>query len=333
MRVISERGAAGYYSGKVAADLVGRLQELGGLHTLDDFAGQSAEYVEPIRTSYRGYELYECPPNGRGITALLMLNMLDGVDVARLDPLSAEWLHLQAETTKLAFHVTESLVADPARANVPVDWILSPGFAETLRLQIRPDRALEPSDIALPVHPDTVYLTVVDRDRTAVSFINSIYQAFGSGIVGPETGILLHNRGLGFVLDPEHPNCIGPRKRPLHTIIPAMLVKGGRAVMPFGVMGGLYQSVGQIQLLTGILDHGMDPQQAIDVPRSLCANGVYQLEPTIPDEVASELQRLGHVIERAEAPLGGAQAIWIDWDRGTLLGASDGRKDGCALGF
>ena len=211
--------------------------------------------------------------------------------------------------------------------------MLSKQKAEALRRRIRPDGLITDLLTVAPVHPETIYLTVVDGDRNAVSFINSLCFAFGSGLVSPKTGVVLQNRGAGFMLTPDHPNCIGPGKRPRHTIIPGLLAKSGRAVMPFGVMGGQYQPVGQVQLLTNVLDFEMDLQQAIDLPRSMHFAGVYMLETGVPEPVADGLRRLGHDVERMATAWGSAQAIWIDWKRGTLTGGSDPRKDGCAIGY
>ena len=218
---------------------------------------------------------------------------------------------------------------------MPVDDLLSDRHAETLRAAIDPERALaELPPSRLPAHADTVYLTVVDRDRTAVSFINSLYHSFGSGLVGPKSGVMLHNRGSAFVVDPDHPNCIAPGKRPMHTIIPGMLAKDGRAVMPFGVMGGHYQAAGHAHLLSNLLDYGLDLQEAIDLPRVFAEpEGPVQVESGVPADAVEGLKRRGHKIGAPDRPIGGAQAIRIDWESGVLTGASEPRKDGCALGY
>ena len=333
LEVIAREGRDGFYLGAVAADIVDYLRSLGGLHTLEDLAAQRSEYVLPIKTTYRGYEVYQCPPNGQGIAVLFMLNILEGFDLRTLEPLGVERLHLQAEATRLAYDICETTIGDPSCTDVPVDDMLSKQKAEALRRRIRPDGLITDLPTVAPVHPETVYLTVVDGDRNAVSFINSLCFAFGSGLVSPKTGVVLQNRGAGFMLTADHPNCIGPGKRPRHTIIPGLLAKSGRAVMPFGVMGGQYQPVGQVQLLTNVLDFEMDLQQAIDLPRSMHFAGVYMLETGVLEPVADGLRRLGYDVERMATAWGSAQAIWIDWERGTLTGGSDPRKDGCAIGY
>ncbi len=334
LRTIARKGPPGFYRGAVARDIVGYLRRLGGLHTLEDFANHTSDYVMPIHTHYHGHKVCEIPPNGQGITALIMLNILRGFDLGGLDPNGYKRLHLEAEAGRLAYAARDAFVADPGAAKVPTARLLSRRHAESERARIRRDRAitdLRPAS-ALPL-VDTVYLTVVDRDRNAVSFINSTFWSFGSGLVSPKTGVVLQNRGAGFTLEPGHPNCIGPSKRPLHTIIPGMLMKGARAVMPFGVMGGYYQPAGHAHLVSNVLDFGMDLQEAIDSPRALHIEGVLNLERGINDETARRLRRLGHKVKRPKAPFGGAQAIWIDAKGGTLIGASEPRKDGCALGY
>ncbi len=335
LEIIAEHGRDGFYTGPVAEDIVGHLQSLGGLHTLDDFAKAAGEYVTPIKTEYAGFEVWECPPNGQGMAALEILNILGNFDVSGLEPLSAERLHLEIEAVRLAYQDRDNLLADPAMADVPVDWLLSADHAQERAQAISRDRAMGPLPPSrFPEHADTVYLCVVDGDGCAVSLINSIFKAFGSGICGPESGVILHNRGAGFVLDPNHPNCIAPGKRPMHTIIPGMAAKDGRAVMPFGVMGGHYQAAGHAHFLTNLWDFGLDLQEALDLPRlfPLIENYV-EVEAGMPPDTIQGLEKLGHRFVGAEKPIGGGQAIWIDHEAGVLTGASDPRKDGAAIGY
>ncbi len=332
---IAEEGPDGFYKGSVAEDMVGLLRHLGGLHTLEDFAAAAGEYVTPISTDYRGHRVFECPPNGQGMIALEMLNILSGFDFAGLDPLSTERLHLEIEVARLAHQDRDSFLADPAQADVPVQRLLSEDYAAAQRGRISPDKAM--TDLPPPAAAggaNTVYLCVVDKDRNAVSFINSLFNSFGSGFLSPRTGVMLHSRGQSFRVEPGHPNCIAPGKRPYHTIIPGMLVRDGRAVMPFGVMGAHYQAQGQTHLLTNLLDFGLDVQEAIDLARvQATPQGDIEVEEGVPAAVQAALSGLGHRLVAPDAPIGGAQAIQIDWDKGTLTGGSDPRKDGCALGY
>lgn len=334
LRRIGTEGAEAFYRGPIAREIVAALNARGGLHSLADFAAFAPEYVEPIRGGYRGYEVCECPPNGQGTVVLIMLNILEGLALSALDPLGAERFHLEAEAARLAFRDRDAFIADPRHGSVPLDALLSKERAARLRGAIRLERAMEAlPPPALPAHPDTVYLAVVDGEGNAVSFINSLFHGFGSGIYVPGAGVMLHNRGASFRLEPGHPNGIAPRKRPLHTIIPGMLMKEGRAVMPFGVMGGHFQPVGQVHLLTNMLDFGMDPQAALDFPRGFHFEGIYALEAGVPEATLEALRSRGHAVARSNEPLGGGQAIWIDAARGVLIGGSDPRKDGCALGL
>ncbi len=331
---IAEDGPAGFYSGPVAADIVSALRAEGGVQSLDDFEAASGAYVTPIRTHYRGYEIVECPPNGQGLVVLLMLNLLAGFELGGLDPLGPERFHLAGEAARLAYRDRDGLIADPDAAAVPVETLLSIAYADQLRSLIASDQRIGtlPTAGTTP-HRDTVYLCAVDSERNAVSFINSLFHAFGSGIYAPNAGVMLQNRGAGFTLAAGHPNCLVAGKRPLHTIIPGMLVKDGRTVMPFGVMGGHFQPAGNVHVLTNLIDFGMDPQAALDLPRGFCMEQSYELETGVPETTAKTLAALGHSVVRAAGPLGGGQAILIDWERGVLIGGSDPRKDGCALGY
>jgi gamma-glutamyltranspeptidase / glutathione hydrolase len=333
LRAIAKNGRDAFYKGEIAEDMVETLRGIGGLHTMEDFAEHTTETTSPIGTMYKGLDVWQCPPNGPGITMLVMLNILSRFDLTKFAPLSIERFHLEAEAARIAYMMREQYIGDPAQVDVDVAHILAKEFASEYVGKIRMDRMLDLPNVAPPMNPSTVYITVVDKDRNVCSFINSIAHAFGSAIVSNKTGILLQNRAGGFRIQPGHPNCIAPRKRPLHTIIPALVTKNGRALMPYGVMGGQYQPVGQTHVLTNMLDYGCDVQEAIDMPRGLHYEGVYQLEDGVPAATVEGLKRLGHKTMSVVAPLGGGQAIWIDWDKGTLTGGSDPRKDGCALGY
>jgi gamma-glutamyltranspeptidase/glutathione hydrolase len=333
LRAIAKDGRDAFYQGAIAEDMVETLRGVGGLHTLDDFAAHTTETTSPIGTIYKGHDVWQCPPNGPGLTMLVMLNILSRFDLTKFPAMSIERFHLEAEAARVAYLMREQYIGDPGHVDVDVVRILTREFAEEYGGKIRMDRMLDLPVVTPPMNPSTVYITVVDKDRNVCSFINSIAQSFGSAIVSNNTGILLQNRGGGFRIQPGHPNCIAPGKRPLHTIIPSLVTKNGRAQMPFGVMGGQYQPVGQTHVLTNMLDYGCDVQEAIDMPRGLHYEGVYQLEDGVPADIVEGLRKLGHKTTSLLAPLGGGQAIWIDWDKGTLTGGSDPRKDGCALGY
>jgi gamma-glutamyltranspeptidase / glutathione hydrolase len=333
LRRIGQEGREAFYEGAVRREIVTRLKSLGGLHEEEDFAAQCSNWVEPIHASYQGYEVYECPPNGQGMAALMILRTLAGYALDGNAFSETDRLHLLAEASKAAYWVRDNFICDPEHVAVDVAGFLSEARAERARRTIRLDRAMPGPSWAEIEHKDTVYLCTVDRDGNACSFINSLFSSFGTGILAPECGVLLHNRGTGFRTIPGHPNAIAPRKRPLHTIIPGMLVKDGRAIMPFGVMGGHYQAVGHAHFIHRLLDRGMDPQQAAEQPRILPLNGVLQVERANPEPIVSELARRGHEILMLEVPLGGCQAIWIDQERGVLIGGSEPRKDGLALGY
>ncbi|MDF1722474.1 MAG: gamma-glutamyltransferase [Minwuia sp.] len=334
LKRIAAEGRDGFYAGPVADDIVTYLNSIDATHALDDFTAQRCEYVDPISSEYAGRQITEIPPNGQGITALLMLNILKGYDLSAYGPTSVERLHIEAEATRLAFAARDRHVADPRQAEVPVEMLLSDAFADELRAQISLGHAMADDDQATgPQYRDTVYLTVVDRDLNCVSFINSLYFAFGSCKTAPKSGVILQNRGAGFVVKPGHPNCIAPRKRPLHTIIPGMALKDGRCEISFGVMGGGYQPVGHAHLLTNIYDYGMDVQEAIDCPRAFHVGGKLDVERSLSDDVVAGLGALGHETNVPEMPWGGGQAIMIDYANGTLAAGSDPRKDGMAMGY
>ena len=332
LKTIAAQGPRAFYRGPIADDMVATVAERGSFLTADDFANHRGEVVAPITTNYRGLDLYELPPNGQGLTALVLMNILEEFDLAALDPSGPDRFHLMLEAARLAYAVRDTHLADPAHMRVPVPALIDKAFARDLAARI--DRSRR---VALPRTPtpgsDTVYLTVVDRDRKAVSVINTLFSYFGVGICTEQTGIMLTNRGACFVVDPGHPNTFGPGKRPMHTIIPALAGRDGRIEMAFGVMGAHYQPMGHVQLVTNMVDYGMDVQTAIDAPRAFFVGEETVIERGIPTETAAGLAARGHDVAVAHAPHGGAQAICIDWQRGVLIGGSDPRKDGCALGY
>lgn len=332
LRRIAMDGRAGFYEGEVAEDMVASLRALGGSHTLDDFETVACDYTTPISGTYAGLDLVEHPPNGQGATAILLLNILKQFDVAAMDPLGAERIHIEAEATKLAYDARARFMGD-ADHMARLDHMLSEDTAKSLAGLIRPDAVLPPALTgAEAVHKDTIYITVVDKDRMAVSLIYSIFHGFGSGLASDKFGILFQNRGAGFTLQEGHANEAAPGKRPMHTIIPGMLRKQGRVIAPFGVMGGQYQSTGHARFVSNIADFGMDPQQAIDAPRAFAEQGVLKVERGYGADVHQALSDLGHDVQIPDTAIGGAQTILIGED-GVLRGGSDPRKDGIALGY
>lgn len=332
LRRIAEHGREGFYEGEVAEDMVASLRALGGTHSLEDFAATACDYTRPISGAYGDMELVEHPPNGQGATAILMAKILSHFDIAGMEPFGAARAHVEAEAAKLAYDARNRFIADPANMT-RLDHMLSDDTAARLAALIDPDRAMAAAaPLSEAVHRETIYLTVVDRDRMVVSLIYSIFHSFGSGLASSRFGINFQNRGAGFTLAPGHPNEAAGGKRPMHTIIPAMLRRKGRVVMPFGVMGGAYQPNGHVRFLTNVVDFGMHPQQAIDGPRSFSDAGEMLVERGYADAVRDQLAAMGHRVSIPTGPIGGAQAIWID-DNGVLMGASDPRKDGCALGY
>src|SRR5499426_1216099 len=330
LRTIAAKGPRAFYEGPIADDIVATVAARGSFLAAEDFTRHRGEVVAPISTNYRGLDVLELPPNTQGLTTLVLLNILERFDLAALDPLGPDRFHLALEAARLAYAVRDTHVADPAFMRAEVAALLDKRFAAELAGRI--DRARR-----VPRAPsfgsDTVYLSVVDRDRMAVSLINSLFSHFGVGICTQETGILLTNRGACFVVDPDHPNTFGPNKRPMHTIIPALGFRGGRCELSFGVMGSHYQPMGHVQVVTNIVDYAMDVQAAIDAPRAFFVGETTVVEHALPPASVEGLRARGHQVAPAPSPWGGAQAIRIDWERGVLIGGSDPRKDGCALGY
>lgn len=334
LKRIARDGRDGFYAGETAADIVAEMQEMGGLHTLEDFANQRCAYVEPIAVRHKGVDLLELPPANQGIVACLLMKMLARLGPLSDEPVDVQRYHVMTEAVRLAYAARDQFVADPDMAKVPVDHMLSDGFVEELVRRIdRKKRKADLGDIPQPKGSDTIYMAVVDEDGMLVSFINSIFSGFGSGLVTRKTGIVLQNRGQGFVLDPRHRNCIAPGKRPLHTLIPAMTMKDGKPLMAFGVMGGQFQAAGHALVLSNMLDYGLDPQEAIDSPRIFFEGGTLWCEDSVPEAVLQGLAKLGHPVARKPEPWGGSQIVMIDRANGTLVGASDPRKDGLAIGY
>ena len=338
---VAEGGKTAFYQGEIAAAIVDVIRQAGGCLSLADLANHQATWDEPISTTYRGYRVWECPPNGQGLTALLGLNLLEGFDLSGLAPLSTERLHLQIEALRLAFADTRWYVADPQFGQIPLDQLLSKTYAAERRKLINPSRATVDQQRGTPAaSSDTVYLTVVDGEGNACSFINSNYMGFGTGIVPRGWGFTLQNRGHNFSLDPAHPNALAPGKRPYHTIIPGMMTQAdGKLFASFGVMGGFMQPQGHLQVVSGLVDDDLDPQAALDRPRFIIedgtAGGKIGLEVGLDPEVIARLGKMGHLVEPvsgyARAIFGRGQIILRDPKSGVLWGGSDPRADGCAM--
>lgn len=335
LELIAREGRSALHEGELAHGIVDELQALGGLHTLDDLANAHGEYVPPLATHYRGVDVHECPPNGQGVIALLLMNIMREAELDTAGPFSVARIHLEIEACRQAYAVRDRYLADPSQVDVPVEQLLSREHAKSLLASIDAGRAtVPPMTVPLPPHHDTVYIAVVDKERNVGSFINTLYWSFGSGIT-TRHGITLTNRGQGFSMDKASPNVIAPNKRPRHTIIPAIASRDERASLCFGVMGGEYQAMGQQQFLTRHLDYGMDVQEAMSCPRFMVDpdSGVVEMEDGIDADVRAELEAMGHTIVAAETPIGGSQAIAIDAHSGVLTGGSDPRKDGSAAGY
>lgn len=342
-RTVAEGGKDAYYKGEIAQAIARVVQQAGGVMTTDDLAAHTSTWVEPISTTYRGMRIWECPPNGQGLAALLALNVLEGFDLKKMDPLGAERVHLMIEAMRIAFADTNWHVADPAFCPAPLEGLLSKKYAETRRQLINPAKATLDTVHGAPIASSgTVYFCVVDGAGNAASFINSNYVGFGTGIVPEGWGFTLHNRGHNFSLDPNHPNALAPRKRPYHTIIPGMMTRAdGSLFAPFGVMGGFMQPQGHMQVVVGMMDDDLDPQAALDRLRFRLTEADPQstvdLEEGIPSETREALRKMGHTVNEitgyARVGFGFGQIIQRDADTGVLCAGSDPRADGCAIGF
>ena len=335
LSAVAEGGADAFYNGHIARSMAEAAQRAGGYLAEADLAAHETLWVEPISTEYRGVRVYEIPPPGQGIAALEMLNILEGFDLAALDPLGADRVHLEVEAKKLAYGDLYREIGDPEfwrDPPVPTERLISKEYADSLREKISPDRVAVSSDEP-PLGEDTTYLCAVDAEGNGCSFINSLYTGFGSGVVAPGTGVCLQNRGFSFRLDPNHPNGFAPGKRPMHTIIPALATREGALWAVFGNMGGPMQPQGHAQVLSNLVDHGMSAQEAVDHPRHLHLDGTLFVEGRLPEHEVGRLREKGHAVEVGEdyiVPVGGAQLIRVHED-GVRACGSDPRKDGCAL--
>lgn len=334
LKAIAKNGVKDFYEGYIAEDIVSTLNEIGGLHSMDDFAKQNTIFSDSLTNNYKGVKLHQCPPNGPGITVLIMMAILEKFDFQNINPLSAERFYLQSEVSKIAYEQREDNIGDPKFTNFDYEKLINSENINILASKISRDKIYKPKNHSITAHPDTIYITIVDKDQNAVSFINSCCFAFGSGITSNKTGVLLHNRGVNFRLQRNHPNMIEGHKRPLHTIIPGLVTDmGNNPILSYGVMGGQYQPVGHSHVLQNIFDFGLSVQEAIDFPRAFILENNYKLEKSISEKIFKELKSKGYNIEYTSDTHGGAQAIFIDREKGVLIGGSDPRKDGCAIGY
>lgn len=335
LQSIADGGRDAFYKGPIAKEIVRYSHESDGFLTTADFENHTGNWTVPVSTNYRGYDVYQCPPNGQGSAVLSMLNILEGYDLASMEFNSPAYLHFLIEAKKLAYADIGKYFGDPERGDIPVAGLLSKEYAAARRELINPRKAAERVEPGIPQNGDTAYMTVVDKDGNACSFINSLFGPFGTGIVGGSTGIALQNRGNGFTLRKGHFNEYKAGVRPFHTIIPGMVLKGDSLYMSYGLMGGSMQPQGHVQFLLSHIDHGFTIQEAAEIPRFRHQSGLrVLLESGTPESVFKGLKKFGHELKPGSyLSMGGAQAIMIDPESGVYLGASDPRKDGVALGY
>ncbi|MEM9663320.1 MAG: gamma-glutamyltransferase [Bacteroidota bacterium] len=347
-QTLADEGPRAYYEGRIADTIDAYMQRIGGPLRKSDLAAYRAEWVAPISTNYRGYDVFQLPPNGQGLAVLQMLNILEGYDLASMGHLSADYLHVHTEAKKLAFADRARYYADPAFSDIPLERLLSKEYAAQQRAQIRMDQVLQTID---PVGTgleagDTIYLTVADKDGMMVSLIQSNYMGMGSGLVPDGLGFMFQNRGSQFSLEDDHANVFAPGKRPFHTIIPAFVMKDGVPFLSFGLMGGAMQPQGHAQIITNLIDFGLGVQEAGDVARyrhrgstspqggpAMTDGGTLNIESGVAAEVVEALRQRGHVVEIPGSAYGGYQAILWDPVHRVYHGATEMRKDGTVVGY
>jgi gamma-glutamyltranspeptidase/glutathione hydrolase len=333
LEIVAAEGAAAMYGGSLGDRIARAVSKAGGLLTARDFVEHRVEWIEPIRTTYRGYEVVTIPPNSQGLALLQMLNIMEGYDSGSFDRGSAELTHLQVEAKKLAFEDRNTLVCDPEFYDIPTTDLSSKNYAENLRSRIDTQKAFDPGHSSFPGAGDTTYFCIVDNEGNSISFINSLFHSFGSCFTAGDTGIILQNRGSGFSFNSEHPNSLQPHKRPLHTLVPCMVLKDSSPYLVIGCIGGDQQPQGLLQILMNIIDYGMSPQEAIDAPRWRSYEGKrLAIERAMGPKVVQSLSGKGHVISEEMDFFGGSQCIMFGADQ-TLEGGSDPRLAGCWQGL
>ncbi len=345
LETIAKEGRDAFYKGDIAKAIDKYMKENGGFLSYEDLASHKSEWVEPISANYRGFDVWELPPNGQGTAALQILNILEGYDIASMGFGSKEYIHTFVEAKKLAFEDRAKYYADPAFNDLPVDELISKSYADERRELINPNRAARSYPAGELEQGNTIYLTVADKDGNMISLIQSNYRGMGSGMTPGKLGFVLQDRGELFSLEEGHNNCYEPGKRPFHTIIPAFVTKDGKPFMSFGVMGGSMQPQGHAQIIVNMIDFGMNLQEAGDAPRirhsgssqptggEMKNGGTVHLESGIDYEVIRDLMKMGHRIDYSVGGYGGYQAIQYDLKRGIYFGASESRKDGQAAGY
>ncbi len=346
-RQIADGGRDAFYKGDIARRIDAYMQEQGGLLRYEDLAAHTSEWITPVSSNYRGWDIYELPPNGQGIAALQILNVLEGYDIASMGFGSADYVHTFVEAKKLAFEDRARFYADMDFVDVPVEELISKEYAAQRRELIDPERASTslPSGESILEEGDTIYLTVADSDGNMVSLIQSNYRGMGSGMTPGDLGFMLQDRANSFSLTEGHANVVEPGKRPFHTIIPAFVMKDGKPLMSFGLMGGSMQPQGHAQIIINLIDFGMNLQEAGDAARinhtgssqpngnRMEDGGTVRLEDGFSDEVRKELEARGHTLGSSNGSFGGYQAIYFDEEQGVYYGASEVRKDGQAAGY
>ena len=333
LEMVAELGSSAMYGGPLGARIAGAVEKAGGLLAERDFAKHTVEWVEPVRTVYRGYEVLTIPPNSQGLALLQMLNIMEGYDVKGLGSGNPELMHLQVEAKKLVFEDRNNLICDPDFFSILTEELISKDYAAKQRERISSEKASESAPSSNAGAGDTTYFCVVDKDGNCVSFINSLFHSFGSCVVAGDTGIIMQNRGAGFSFDPEHPNSLQPHKRPMHTLVPCMVLKDSKPYLVLGCIGGDQQPQGLLQILQNIIDFGMPAQRAINAPRwRSYEGGKVAFEAAFGAEVVQNMSTKGHIISDEDDFFGGAQCIMIS-ENGSLRGASDPRLAGCWRGI
>ena len=334
IKFIGKNKINGFYNSKITREMVKTLNDLGGLHTLEDFYSQKTVFSSTISNYYKDNNIHQCPLNGPGIIVLLMMAINEKLKISHFNPSSFERYHLQAEITKVCYEIKETKLGDPNYNSINLDEILNESFVEKLCNKVEMDKVYTSKKAYVTSNPETVYLTVVDKDLNSVSFINSICHVFGSGISTKESGILFQNRGVNFRLEKNHPNVIAGNKRPLHTIIPGLVTnKDNETILTYGVMGGQFQPVGQTHVLQNILDYNFSIQESLDLSRTFALDGLLKVEKSLDNQIVKKLKEVGHNISIVPDGIGGGQCIKIDRKEGVLIGGSDPRKDGMAIGY